>query len=204
MNKVINELHNSIKRYRNIYIFFIIITLIGVISGTIFGCILKQDDKLIISDYLNDYFNNINKVNYLYFLKNNILETIFLILIISILGISIIGIPIIILIYFINSFSLGLIIEGFIINFKAKGILYSILYLIIHIPFMIGLILISVYAISISLKLIKNIFKKHENNNRVVSIPYIKFILISFILNIFTNILESFIMPLIFKIITNL
>ena len=94
--------------------------------------ILSKTDQSYVKDYMTSYIGNIreNQLNYLSCFMNAFLSNFILFISIFLLGISVIGIPFILFIYFFKSFILGFSVTSFILSFGAKGILYTIIYII--------------------------------------------------------------------------
>ena len=118
------------KISKNNLIFFTIIFLVALIAGSIFSIIINSGDKLLVTEHLNNYFNNLDKINYYNEFKSNIILNYIYITLIWILGFGILGIPILILFYFLKSFILGFVLGSIILNYKFKGVILGILYLI--------------------------------------------------------------------------
>ena len=118
--KYLDKLRNIIKINKKTLLFFTILLIIGIITGSIFMAILNETDKKLVIDYFNNFISNIenNKLNFFEALKNGLFNNMLYILIIWLLGISVIGIPIVIIMFFIKSFTLGFSISSIIFNYK--------------------------------------------------------------------------------------
>lgn len=205
INKYLDKLKKELKINRNIYVFLIILFIIALISGSIFSIIIKSSDKKIVTDYLNDFFNNLSleKLNYIKILTNSISGNIFLCIIIWLLGFSVIGLPIILFMYFSKVFSIGFTFASLIINYKIKGLLFSIFYLIPYgLLIILAFTLLMNYAVNLSIKLFSNIIKKNSLNFKKIISKYLIILLIVSIIIIIASLFESFFIPFIFKIIT--
>lgn len=203
MKKVLNKILNIDKKT---FLFLAIICIIGIITGSLFTTVLSTNDKEIVSKSLNDYINNISsiKISLNTFLSNFILNILYA-AIIWILGISIIGLPIVIIIIFFKSFIISFSISSFIINYKAKGILYSLIYIFPHMIInLLIYIYLGVFSIKLSLSLIKAIINKKNIIFKNDFKSYFKLFFLCFLAILLTSLYETMLMPLLFKYLTTL
>ncbi len=202
--KWMDKLKGTIKVNKKTLLFFTILLIIGIIAGSIFMAILSETDKKSVTDYFNNYISNIenNKLNYLESIKNGLFNNLLYIIIIWILGISIIGIPIVTIMFFIKSFTLGFSIASIVFNYKLKGCLLNFINIFPHqmIYFLIYM-LITTYSIFFSLKMINSIINKKNMDFKVMMNKYVKILIISVIAITIGIIIETFITPLLIKII---
>lgn len=202
--KWMDKLKGTIKVNKKTLLFFTILLIIGIIAGSIFMAILSETDKKLVIDYFNNYISNIenNKLNYLESIKNGLFNNLLYIIIIWILGISIIGIPIVTIMFFIKSFTLGFSIASIVFNYKLKGCLLNFINIFPHqmIYFLIYM-LITTYSIFFSLKMINSIINKKNMDFKVMMNKYVKILIISVIAITIGIIIETFITPLLIKII---
>lgn len=202
--KWMDKLKGTIKVNKKTLLFFTILLIIGIIAGSIFMAILSETDKKLVTDYFNNYISNIenNKLNYLESIKNGLFNNLLYIIIIWILGISIIGIPIVTIMFFIKSFTLGFSIASIVFNYKLKGCLLNFINIFPHqmIYFLIYM-LITTYSIFFSLKMINSIINKKNMDFKIMMNKYVKILIISVIAITIGIIMETFITPLLIKII---
>ncbi len=202
--KWMDKLKGTIKVNKKTLLFFTILLIIGIIAGSIFMAILSETDKKLVIDYFNNYISNIenNKLNYLEGIKNGLFNNLLYIIIIWILGISIIGIPIVTIMFFIKSFTLGFSIASIVFNYKLKGCLLNFINIFPHqmIYFLIYM-LITTYSIFFSLKMINSIINKKNMDFKIMMNKYVKILIISVIAITIGIIIETFITPLLIKII---
>lgn len=202
--KWMDKLKGTIKVNKKTLLFFTILLIIGIIAGSIFMAILSETDKKLVTDYFNNYISNIenNKLNYLESIKNGLFNNLLYIIIIWILGISIIGIPIVTIMFFIKSFTLGFSIASIVFNYKLKGCLLNFINIFPHqmIYFLIYM-LITTYSIFFSLKMINSIINKKNMDFKIMINKYVKILIISVIAITIGIIIETFITPLLIKII---
>lgn len=202
--KWMDKLKGTIKVNKKTLLFFTLLLIIGIIAGSIFMAILSETDKKLVTDYFNNYISNIenNKLNYLESIKNGLFNNLLYIIIIWILGISIIGIPIVTIMFFIKSFTLGFSIASIVFNYKLKGCLLNFINIFPHqmIYFLIYM-LITTYSIFFSLKMISSIINKKNMDFKIMMNKYVKILIISVIAITIGIIIETFITPLLIKII---
>lgn len=202
--KCMDKLKGTIKVNKKTLLFFTLLLIIGIIAGSIFMAILSETDKKLVTDYFNNYISNIenNKLNYLESIKNGLFNNLLYIIIIWILGISIIGIPIVTIMFFIKSFTLGFSIASIVFNYKLKGCLLNFINIFPHqmIYFLIYM-LITTYSIFFSLKMINSIINKKNMDFKIMMNKYVKILIISVIAITIGIIIETFITPLLIKII---
>ena len=200
--KWMDKLKGTIKVNKKTLLFFTILLIIGIIAGSIFMAILSETDKKLVIDYFNNYISNIenNKLNYLESIKNGLFNNLLYIIIIWILGISIIGIPIVTIMFFIKSFTLGFSIASIVFNYKLKGCLLNFINIFPHqmIYFLIYMLITTIFF---SLKMINSIINKKNMDFKIMMNKYVKILIISVIAITIGIIIETFITPLLIKII---
>ena len=207
MKKYLDKLKKNIIVNKKMIIFFGTLIITGIISGSLFGIIIKGDDKTLVSEYINTFFNNINNngINFVSSFTNSIISNLVFIILVWILGISIIGCPITIFMYFSKAFSLGFSLASLIINYNLKGILYALVYIIpSQIFFFLGYTLLMIYSVSLSLKLCISIIKKKNIDFKYIMNRYLIVLLITVILVLIGSLFESFVMPYILKFILSI
>lgn len=200
MKKKIIILKEYFKVNKKMFLFFEILLLIGILSGSIFSLTLNETDSVLVSEYLNNFIESINNNSYNDVLLNSILSNNLIITIIFLLGFSIIGIPIIILIFFYKCFIIGFSFASIILNFKSKGIIFSFFYIFPHQALnLLVLMVLIVYSVLISLNLIRAIISKTNINTN--NMKYFKLYLLSIIISTITSIYETILMPKIIYLI---
>ena len=163
MKKYMDKLKSNIRINKNLFVFLVVIIAVGIAAGSVFVTVLNNEDKVMVSDYLNNFLNNLNSnnLNYSGTLVNTLIFTLGGALLIWLLGISVIGFILILLFLFIKAFALGFSIGSIIINFNFKGILIALAYIVPHhIINMMIFLLISSYALILSYRLINSFTKK--------------------------------------------
>ena len=202
--KQLDKFKGIIKLNKKTLLFFTILLVIGIITGSIFMSVLNDSDKSLITEYYNNFISNIEngKLNYFDALKNGFFNNLLFIILIWILGISIIGIPIVLIMFYIKSFTLGFSISSIIFNYKLKGCLLSFINIFPHqILNFITYMILSTYSIFFSLKIIKAIIKKDTLDFKNMMNKYLKILLISVIIILISIIIEVFITPAFIRII---
>lgn len=203
MKKILDKLRKYFKVNKKLFIFLSILFIIGIIAGSIFSVTISSNDSRLVNDYLKNYLNSINnnKIDFLSsFISTSISDSL-IIIIIWLLGLSVIGIPIVIILFFYRCFIFGFTIGSILINYKLKGILLSIIYMLPH--HIIGIIVLMVLVINsyiISSKIFKALLSKSNIDFRFITHNYILVLLITFIINIILSSYSSFIVPKLIKI----
>lgn len=192
---------------KKMFIFLLALFVIGIIVGSLFVTILKDSDKTLITESLNNFFTNVKTLNLKWksTLITTLLTQISYVIGIWILGISIIGLPLILIIYFSKAFILGFSIGSILLNYNVKGILLSIAYIFPHhiINFFIYTIL-SIYALSLSIKLFDSLLHKKKLDFRPILNKYLFILMVSVVLCITSTLLEVFVMPRLVYYVTTL
>ena len=200
--KLISKFKNRLKVDKELSLFLIILLIIGIISGSIFASILNNSDKILISEHLNTFLTIIenNKLDYITSFKNNIVSEILFTIIIWLLGISIIGLPIIIIMYFSSNFILGFTVGSIITTFKLKGCLFAFIYVFpSEILKILAQILLVMYSMSFSFKLLYSVIKKKNIDFKLMINKYLIILVICIIVNIITSLYNTFLLPKIIK-----
>lgn len=207
MKQKMDKLKLKLKSNNKLIIFLVVLTFIGIISGTIFSLIISANDKKIVSEYLTDFLFAVqnNEINQFGAFINAILDNFSISIIIWLLGISIIGIPIILILFFSKSFVIGFTIGSLIINYNLKGCLLSLIYIFPHHVINIILyLLLVIYSLAFSIKLIYSLLKRKNIDFKPIINKYLYILIIIIVGFSFTSLYEAFIMPKIISIITAL
>lgn len=190
----------------NLFVMFVII--LGIISGSIFLMVINENDKSTVINQITTFMKNINdnNINNFNALKSAIIENLIFIILVWILGMSIIGVIFNIFFIYMKGFMIGFSISSFILTYKYKGIIASIIYAfptsVINI--IVALILGS-YSIIFTINLWKVIFMKDKNYNTGRFFKkYLLTLGITTILVMLSSVTESYLVPSIFKVIIKL
>ena len=202
MKQIIDRLIDAAKKERKKIIFLIVLALIGITMGSIFTTMLSQNDKVLAQTYIKDFITNINnnKLNYLDSFKSAFMSNVILILTIWILGISIIGIPVNIFIYFVKTFVIGFSLSAFILTYNVKGCLLGLIYIFPHHIINIAIyILLLMFSLNFSLKILKSLKSKKQMSLRLTFNRYIVILVFTLIVTLLTTLTEVFVTPFIIK-----
>lgn len=197
MKKIINKLKDKKQ-----FILIFLICVVAFIIGVLLPSILNEENRKIIETSLNSFFdtikNNQLKTNELLF--KTLTSNIIIDLILWLLGISIIGIPIVIILLGYKSLSLGFTISSIISTYKLNGVIKALIYIVPNIINLFIFFVISYYSISFSLMLFNYLFRKKEYNKRVIVNRYLKLLVISIIILIFSSVIETYVVPKLFSL----
>ena len=206
MKKIMDKLFKNVKFDKRYVLFSLIIVVLGIITGSLFIVILKASDKSLVVEYIESFIENIknNKINYIDILKNTLLINYIIVLIISIIGFTYFLFPVNIIILFYKSFVIGFSLGSFILTYKLKGLLLSIIYIFPHLIINILLFAILVaYTLKLSLNMIKYIIKKKEVNMRAYFNKYLYTVLFISLIITLSGIYETFVSTFLIKSIAN-
>ena len=208
MNKKLNSGLALILPNKKVNLFVIFIVILGIISGSLFLMVLNENDKSEVINEISTFMANINtnNINNLNSFKNSLIEGMILIILSWILGMSIIGVIFNIFFIYMKSFTLGFSISSFILVYKYKGILSSLIYVIPSQLINILIILIlGVYTLLFSKYLFKMIFLKDKTVN--LGKFFKKYVLvfgICIILCLVSSLCEAYLLPSLLKVIIKL
>lgn len=208
MNKKLNSGLALILPNKKVNLFVIFIVILGIISGTLFLMVLNENDKSEVINEIGTFMTNINtnNINNLNSFKNSLIEGMILIILSWILGMSIIGVIFNIFFIYMKSFTIGFSISSFILVYKYKGILSSLIYVIPSQLINILIILIlGVYTLLFSKYLFKMIFFKDKTVN--LGKFFKKYVLvfgICIILCVISALCEAYLLPSLLKVMIKL
>lgn len=208
MNKKLNSGLALILPNKKVNLFVIFIVVLGIISGSLFLMVLNENDKSEVINEIGTFMTNINtnNINNLNSFKNSLIEGMILIILSWILGMSIIGVIFNIFFIYMKSFTIGFSISSFILVYKYKGILSSLIYVIPSQLINILIILIlGVYTLLFSKYLFKMIFLKDKTVN--LGKFFKKYVLvfgICIILCVISSLCEAYLLPSLLKVIIKL
>lgn len=208
MNKKLNSGLALILPNKKVNLFVIFIVILGIISGSLFLMVLNDNDKSEVINEISTFMTNINtnNINNLNSFKNSLIEGMILIILSWILGMSIIGVIFNIFFIYMKSFIIGFSISSFVLVYKYKGILSSLIYVIPSQLINILIILIlGVYTLLFSKYLFKMIFIKDKTVN--LGKFFKKYVLvfgICIILCIISALCEAYLLPSLLKVMIKL
>lgn len=208
MNKRFSNGLALILPNKKINLFIVFIVILGIISGSIFLMVINDSDRTLVTEEITTFISNIstNSINNSSAFKNSIIESLIFVLLTWILGMSIIGTIFNIFFIYLKSFAIGFSISSFILVYKYKGILSSLVYIIpsqlINILIM---LIIGVYTILFAKYLFKIIFLKDKSIN--LGRFFKKYMLvfgICLILGLISSVLEAYLVPSLLKVMIKL
>ena len=207
MKKIMDKLFNTIKFDKRYVFFCLVIVLLGILTGSFFIIVLNNSDKSLVIEYIESFIGSIknNNFNYIDTFKNTLIINYLFIFLISIIGITQFLCPLNILLLFYKSFIVGFSLSSFILTYKIKGLLLSILYIFPHL--IINILLFSLliaFTLKICIKTIKYIIKKKDVNMRLYFAKYLYTVLFVFMIITISSLYESFIAPYLLKFIVNM
>lgn len=208
MNKKLNSGLALILPNKKVNLFVIFIVILGIISGSLFLMVLNENDKSEVINEISTFMANINtnNINNFNSFKNSLIEGMILIILSWILGMSIIGVIFNIFFIYMKSFTIGFSISSFILVYKYKGILSSLVYTVPSQLINILIILIlGVYTLLFSKYLFKMIFLKDKTVN--LGKFFKKYVLvfgICIILCLVSSLCEAYLLPSLLKVIIKL
>lgn len=207
MGDIMDKIINLYKVNKKVLLCILVITLIGVISGSLFISILSNTDKATVVSSISSFFDDLNNnsINYSMALKTGLITNLLYILFIWIMGISIIGLPIVLFLYFTKTFILGFTLVSIITNYGVKGCVYAFFYIFPHqvINILIYAFL-SIYALIYSSKIIYAFFKKQTIDFKPIISKYKYILVISILFITLTALYQTFVMPNLLKIVLKL
>lgn len=201
-----DKLKSIISVNKKIFVFLISLSIIALVFGSSLPIFLSIDDKKLVSDYLISFVDGV-RVNsdYLFLLKNCLINNCFFSLVVWLLGVSIIGVPIVLFLFFSKCFILGFSLTSIILNYGFNGILFGLGYIFPHqVTNVLIFALITNYSLIFSFKMIFLIMKKHDFNIRVAFNKYFKIFVFCLIVLILSGLYETFVSPIVLKFIFNL
>lgn len=208
MNKKLNSGLALILPNKKVNLFVIFIVILGIISGSLFLMVLNDNDKSEVINEISTFMTNINtnNINNLNSFKNSLIEGMILIILSWILGMSIIGVIFNIFFIYMKSFIIGFSISSFVLVYKYKGILSSLVYTVPSQLINILIILIlGVYTLLFSKYLFKMIFIKDKTVN--LGKFFKKYVLvfgICIILCVISSLCEAYLLPSLLKVMIKL
>lgn len=204
LKKVKTKVTNKLAEQKKIYIFLIIVMLIGLILGIIYAVILNKSDHALVTTSLDSFFTSIknNDIDYKSALINSLVGNISFVTFIFLLGISIIGIPLIIFSLASSAFIFGFSLSSIIYTYHFDGILKAITYLFPHqlITLLMSLFL-GFYALYFGIKLFKYLFRGIDINLRSSMKRYLQVYITVLLIFVLCSFIEVFLSPALIKLV---
>ena len=165
---------------KKMYVFMLVILIIGIITGIVFVIMLDEATKEILFLNINEFLQNFSNTNI-----NSGLMHLVILSSLLILSIFLVGGPLLILYMFYNGFSIGFVVSSITYIFGIKGMLYGSIYILIsRLVYIIVLIIFSVNLFKIIKCNIDSLVYKKSNKESLSvfykrSIVFIGIILIN-------------------------
>ena len=194
------------NRKRKQFNILAILTIISILLGIMFVAILSKNDKNLIKNSFDSYFQTIAKSNYNGYntIINNILSNVLLPLLIWIMGVSLIATPISILYLLYKSFIYGFTISSLIYTYGFKVIPILLIYIFSLTIDLFIIFILTFYAINLSRKIYIFIFKKKDININKTFKTYSKFLIIMLAILLISAYFNAYIAPILIKSFTKL
>jgi len=112
---------------KKMYVFMLIILIIGIITGIVFVIMLDEATKEILFLNINEFLQNFSNTNI-----NSGLMHLVILSSLLILSIFLVGGPLLIFYMFYNGFSIGFVVSSITYIFGIKGMLYGSIYILIN------------------------------------------------------------------------
>ncbi|MBQ1496044.1 MAG: stage II sporulation protein M [Bacilli bacterium] len=205
---MIENIKKELYSKKIVIIIVLTIFLIGLLFGSIYITVVDKASKKEIATSVTNYINSYNNIKFstrLNIFKQTLGKNSFFFISMWALGLSIIGIPLILIMIFFKSFTIGFSIGSIFGTYKFKGILYLLIYLIEG-PLITSIlsIILGIYSINVSIKLVYNVFLKKNLNFQTFMGKYLFMIMITFLILVFLSLFDSFISPILYKLIKNM
>ena len=207
MKKYLDKLKRKVHFNKNLFVFLFVLVMTGLFAGALFSVILSDSDKKMVSDYLNNFLLNLSsdKINFNISFFNTLIFTLGFALLIWVFGLSIVGVLFVLPFLFFKSFILGFSVGSILLNFKFKGVVLSLLYVIPHhVINLLIYILICAYSIMISYRMVTCMCKKKNFDFKLFMSKYSFILIFSLVILFITSLYESFILPYVLKFVFKL
>ena len=180
---------------RKLFSSLLFVFIISFLLGIFFIFFISDNNKVIVKDGIELYFNGLSNLNYTDNFIVGLINNIGLALIIWLLGISIFGCFIIFIIYFIKCFVVSFSFSSIIYVYGFKGIILSSIYSICYFINLGILFVLSYYAISFSVLLFKYFFKNKDYNRIIIVKRYFKVFIVCCLCIVLNLIIDSYLIP---------
>ncbi len=207
MKKYMDKLNRNIRINKNLFVFLLVIVIVGITTGAIFTAIISSSDKELVVSYLNTFFDNIasGKLDYTSSFVNALILIVGLAILIWLLGVSVIGFIVVIIILFLKAFVIGFSVGSIIATFKLKGVLMAFIYCFPHhVINILVFMLLSAFALIMSFRIINSITSKKPIDFKHYMNRYLTVLVFSIIILIVTSFYEIYILPEVINFVMNI
>ena len=150
---------------KKMYVFMLVILIIGIITGIVFVIMLDEATKEILFLNINEFLQNFSNTNI-----NSGLMHLVILSSLLILSIFLVGGPLLIFYMFYNGFSIGFVVSSITYIFGIKGMLYGSIYILIsRLVYIIVLIIFNVNLFKIIKCNIDSLVYKKSNKESYLS-----------------------------------
>ena len=205
MLDLIDDIKELFYKKKIIIVSMFIVIILGLLFGSIYITIFSNNDKKELLDNISNYFSYFKDIDFskkLIIFKGSLIKNIIYFIILWGVGLSIVGIPITYIMIYYKSFILGFSIAGIFAKYKINGLLKILLYIFPgKILILVLSIIIGVFGVSLSIKLVNTFLKKDKLNFSVISGKYTLLLLISILVSILTAGIDAFILPILYNLI---
>ena len=205
MLDLIDDIKELFYKKKIIIVSMFIVIILGLLFGSIYITIFSNNDKKELLDNISNYFSYFKDIDFskkLIIFKESLIKNIIYFIILWGVGISIVGIPITYIMIYYKSFILGFSFAGIFAKYKINGLLKILLYIFPgKILILVLSIIIGVFGVSLSIKLVNTFLKKDKLNFSVISGKYTLLLLISILVSILTAGIDAFILPILYNLI---
>lgn len=159
---IYNHIADNIKEYVIITLIFVI----GIVVGVVFINNSSDGQKSEINNYITNFVSSLkdtnNTIDKTALLKDTIKSNVLLAILLWFMGCTVVGVPIVYAIIAYRGFALSYTISSIVATLGGKGIIFSILTLLLH-----NIIFIpAIFALAVSgIKLYKSIMKDKRKEN---------------------------------------
>jgi len=203
--KIHQFLKQMIKENISIFLFTIVLFVVGIVFGAFIVNSLSIDQKKDLFTYLSKFFGELETANYIA-TKEHLLfsfqENLKIFLLIWLLGISVIGVPIILILLFVRGIVIGFTV-GFLVNQGGmKGFWLACASVLPHNLVLVPIILfVTSCSIMVSIKMIKRQFLKGNEPFKVYLQFYFALLVTGVILVFLGSVIEVYFSPFVMKLI---
>lgn len=204
---MIENIKKDIYSKKIVIIIVFIIFFIGLLFGSLYITILNNDNKKEILDSVSNYITSYKTITFsskLEIFRSSLINNFIYFIIMWSLGLSIIGIPVILIMIFFKSFVFGFSIGGLFACYKTKGLLLILVYIIPNLILLILNLLLGIYSINLSIKLLTNALTKKTLNFGSFMGKYFFLLMIIILIIILSSLVEAFISPIFYKMLNSM
>lgn len=205
MLDLIDDIKELLYKKKIIIVSIFIVIILGLLFGSIYITIFSNNDKKELLNNISNYFDYFKDINFskkIIIFKESLIKNIIYFIILWGVGISIVGIPITYIMIYYKSFILGFSIAGIFAKYKINGLFKILLYIFPgKILILLLSIIIGVFGVSLSIKLVNTFLKKNKLNFSVISGKYTLLLLISILVSILSASIDAFILPILYNLI---